>query len=364
MRRLTLVLALAALAAFALTAFTTASPARSAYRSGGAPPHLTAVSTADGAIHATWTVPQGEMMEEFLYDPSGTTAPTAGLGSDNSCALDSWCWPGNGVPLYCYFPLYHDRTGDCVGHEDIGNTQESLDTDPLTVGKTYYVQVSSMDQCVGESAPCPWPYEYYSNVVPVKITKSSKPGGSSGGSAGSGSGGHASGTARVSFAKTVTVTRADGATVQVKSTVLLPGDVVRSFGSPTHIAIPNGRLVLDRSSQIEYAGSNPTQTWQVKSGEAYYQGTTGRHIRNLLNGAFTETMVCCNAGAVVSVGPGGDTIAVVSPGVGADPAGPVLVMQRGSARNGTPLRPGQQVTVHGATFSTPKRFVPTRFFWR
>ena len=182
MRRLTLVLTLAALTVFALTAI--ATPARSAARSGGTPPHLTAVSTADGAIHATWTVPQGEMMEEFLYDPSGATAPTAGLGSDNSCPADSWCWPGNGVPLYCYFPLYHDRTGDCAGHDDLGNTQESFDTDPLTVGQTYYVQVSSMDQCVGESGPCPWPNEYYSNVVPVKITKSSKPGGGSGGTSG------------------------------------------------------------------------------------------------------------------------------------------------------------------------------------
>ena len=162
----------------------------------------------------------------------------------------------------------------------------------------------------------------------------------------------------------MTITRANGSTVQMKSTVLLPGDIVRSLGSPTHITIPNGQLVLDRSSQVEYAGDNPTQTWQVKSGEAYYQGTTGRHIHNLLDGRYTETMVCCNAGALVSVGPGGDTIAVVSAGVGADATGPVLVMQRGSAMKGTPLWSGQQVTVHGGTFSTPKRFVPTRFFWK
>ncbi len=367
MRRFSLIVALAALTAVVITAGSTA-----ARRSGGVPPHLVAVSAADGSIHATWQVPAGEKMEEFLYDTSSKPAPLASPGGNNACDPESWCWPGNGTPLYCYYPVYHDRTGDCAGHFDVGDHQASFDSSPLTAGKTYYVQVSSMDACVAVSTPCDWPYEYYSNIVPVtiKVTKSKTGGG--GGSSGSGgknsggssSAGKASGTARVSFTKTVTITRADGSTVQTKSTVLVAGDVVRTLGSPARVTIPNGQLVLDRNSQVEYAGDKPAPTWQVRSGEAYYQGTTGRHIRNLLDGPFTETLVCCNAGAVISVGPGGDTIGVVSPGVGADATGPVLVMQRGSNGNGTPLRSGQQVTVHGATFSTPKRFVPTRYFWK
>ena len=107
--------------------------------------------------------------------------------------------------------------------------------------------------------------------------------------------------------------------------------------------------------------------WQLQSGEAYYNGTTGRKIRNLLDGGFTETWVCCNAAAVVSVGPAGDTVAVVSPGVEAPATGPVLVMAKGSSTVGTPLAVGEEITVRGTTaaaFPRPRRFVPTRFFWK
>jgi len=371
MRRLILTVAATALTAAALAAASSTAVPRlpAAHASGGAPPQLTAVSTADGSIHATWKVPANEKMEEFLYDPSSRQTPPGTFDSNGACQpMDSWCWQGNGTPLYCYYPLYHDRTGDCAGHFDLGDKQASLDTDPLPVGHTYYVQVSAMDQCVGESSPCDWPYEYYSNVVKVTITKSKSGGKGGSGSGASGSSGKASGTAKVSFTKTVTVTRADGSTAQVKSTVLVPGDVVHSLGSPTHLSVNGGALVLDRNGALAFKGDEEAAAvWQLQSGEAYYKGATGRKIRNLLDGGFTETWVCCNAAAVVSVGPAGDTVAVVSPGVEAPATGPVLVMAKGSSTVGTPLAVGEEITVRGTTaaaFPRPRRFVPTRFFWK
>ena len=70
-------------------------------------------------------------------------------------------------------------------------------------------------------------------------------------------------------------------------------------------------------------------------------------------------------GAVVAVGQAGDTVTTVSGGTGAPSSGPVLMLAKGGKGNtGTPPPAGEQVTVRGTSFSTPKRFVPTRQFWK
>jgi len=369
MRRSILIAASAALAVAALSVAAGPRPVAAARAAG--PPQLHAVARPDGTVHATWTVPPGTKMEEFLYDTSDHLANIGRFANpgDAGCGLDNWCWPERGTPLYCYFVLYHDRTGDCPGHADLGDKQTSIDIGPLKKG-TYYLQVTSMDQCVGETGPCPSPDEYWSNVFTISVNPTKGGGGSSGGSSSGGAGSigaTTSGTARVAFTKTVKISRPGGAAVYTKSTVLLPGDIVSSLGSPTHISVAGGALVLDRNSTLTFKGDDPAAVWQLRHGAAYYQGTSGRKIRNLIEAGYTDTWVCCGAAAVVSVGPAGDTIAVVSPGSGAPASGPVLVMAKRSSNVGTPLAAGQAITVRGTTaaaFPVPKRFVPTRFFWK
>ena len=369
----------AATGVFAAVLAVSAGPQRVAAARAAGPPQLAVTVKSDGSLHATWTLPSGTKGEEFLWDTSDRMTPVGTFtdpSNPSSCGMDSWCWPARGVPLYCYAVLYHDQTGDCVGHEDIGDTQTEIDTDPLAKG-TYYVQVTSMDSCAGEEGvSCSYPEEYWSNVVAVTVNPSKSSGGSSGGNSagnsagnsggnsGGSSGGKTRGTARVSFTHTVTVTHADGTKTQTKSVVLVPGDVVRSYGNPTHISVADGQLVIDRNSQLAYMGNDPAPVWTVRSGQAYYSGTSGRTIHNLLDGGFSTVMVCCNAGATVTAGSGGDVVTAVSNGSGGPLSGSVLVMVKGSAYSGTSLLAGEQVTVRGKTVGVPKRFVPTRQFWK
>ena len=367
MRRFSLIVALTALAAFILTAGSTA-----ARKSGGAPPHLVAVSAANGSIHATWQVPAGEKMEEFLYDSSSKPAPPASPGDNNACDPESWCWPGNGTPLYCYYPVYHDRTGDCVGHFDLGDKQASFDTDPLTVGKTYYVQVSSMDACVAVSTPCDWPYEYYSNIVPVtiKVTKSKTGGG--GGTSGSGG----------SSLRRIEVER-QGERHRAR--------LVHEDGHGHSC----GRL---HRADEEHRARRRRRRSERRIAHPHHDSERAARPRSQQPGRVRRRQPGADVASTKGRGvlPGDDRPSHPQPArrplhrdVGVlqrrrghlrrprrghdrrhlprrrcrrDRSG--LVMQRGSNRNGTPLQSGQQVTVHGTTFSTPKRFVPTRYFWK
>ena len=162
--------------------------AAGAARTGSQAPVLKVTSNADGSLHATWTMPAGEVGMEFLFDAATSAGGNGGKLEDvgtlhtneygyQVCDLDHWCYPGRGVPLYCYDVLYHYKIGaaDCPGHQDIGDTQTSLDTQPLTNGATYWVQVTTMDTCNGSPVNCPSPSEWWSNLVEVvaKVTKSS-----------------------------------------------------------------------------------------------------------------------------------------------------------------------------------------------
>ena len=139
-------------------------------------PNLTVTVNPDGSLHATWNM-QGQIGEEFLYDtPQGTDgrlAPTSsfvdcGNGEVACCPNNTWCWTTQGVPLYCYWVLYENRTGDCPGHSDLADAQTTFDTYPLQVGDTYFVQVLVADSCFGADT-CSGGGQplYWSNVVQI-----------------------------------------------------------------------------------------------------------------------------------------------------------------------------------------------------
>ncbi len=139
-------------------------------------PNLTVTVNPDGSLHATWNM-QGQIGEEFLYDTTqatdGRLAVTSPLvecsdGTTDCCPGDDWCWTSQGVPLYCYWVLYENRTGDCPGHSDLADAQTTFDTDPLQVGDTYFVQVMVADSCFGADTRCPMTQPlYWSNVVQI-----------------------------------------------------------------------------------------------------------------------------------------------------------------------------------------------------
>ena len=141
------------------------------------PPVLSVSVNPDGSLHATWTMASDQVAYEFLYDTAtgsgGKLTPTEALqqcsdGTMNCCQPDTWCYAAQGVPLYCYYVLYNDRTGDCPGHFDLADSDTSYDTGPLTAGSTYYVQVLVYNECFS-AGNCTSEnfnlYAYWSNVV-------------------------------------------------------------------------------------------------------------------------------------------------------------------------------------------------------
>ena len=357
----------AAVAALALLAVVI--PAGQAARTGGAP-SLTAVAQPDGTVHATWTLPAGTIGEELIYDQTGAQADTGTLaaGAYGCGSVDTWCWPARGVPLKCYFLHSHGDGAPCPGDIDIGNTQTTLDTDPLTVGQTYYFQILSMDACVGETSPCPAPWQYWSNLVAVKIVKTaSAPSTGSGGS----SEARSEVQMRVSFSHTVTVTGPGGKKVITKSTVLVPGDLVRSYGDPTRITITDGNVVMDHNSTLAYerVDAKVIPVWQVRSGQIYWQNNdTGvdewTHLG--LEGAASEVSICCGVSVVLAVHGQRDVISAID----APQTGGTISSMHAFGGGDKPsaycvnLPAGMQVTARNGTFSKPKRFVPTRAFWK
>ena len=268
-------------AAAALVLLAVAIPAGHAARTGGAP-SLTAVAKSDGTVHATWTLPAGTIGEEFIYDTSDHLANIGQFANpgDVGCGLDNWCWPARGAPLYCYFVLYHDRTGDCPGHLDVADKQTSIVVGPLAKG-TYYLQVTSMDQCVAESGPCPEPWEYWSNVVTVNVNPA-KSGGSSGGGppAPVRLGRQDRRQDRRHRARLVYAHgdghprgRHDGADEERSARPRRPSyaamDRRRTSRSMTASS-------SSTASQPRLRGATPAAAWTVDSGQAYYPGTTGR----------------------------------------------------------------------------------------
>ncbi len=141
------------------------------------PPNLSVTVNPDGSLSASWVMASDQVSMEFLYDTTSgsdgkltpTATPTCQDGYCGGCPQDTWCWPDQGVPLYCYHVLYNDRAGDCAGHFDLGDSDTSYETDSLQVGATYYVQVLVDNQCLEQETNCPdgLPPDYWSNVVQV-----------------------------------------------------------------------------------------------------------------------------------------------------------------------------------------------------
>ncbi|HVS84147.1 MAG TPA: hypothetical protein VHD91_00785 [Gaiellaceae bacterium] len=355
---LTLALTVAALA-------TTAS-AGSARSAGSTPPVLTVTSNADGSLHATWTMPAGEVGMEFLYDSSagsgGKLEQIGHLGTNEdgyTVCLPSdrehWCYPERGDPLYCYDVLYHYGDGDCPGHQDIGDTQTSLDTEPLTNGATYWVQVVTWDTCNGSPTNCPYPQEWWSNLVQVtaKVTPSS--GGGSKGSGGSG----ASTTAKATFSTLVSVTH-NGRTAKTRSATLRAGDLVTTAGAPATISSNWGTLTLDRNSTLGWLTPGALSAWTAERGTVYYAwGNGGKGVAvQGYHAQFSSSDDEATPGAA-TIAPsksGGDAVTCVR--------GHVLVWPIGNGAGNVTIEAGQQVTVKGKTVSAPRRFVPTRVFWK
>ena len=349
-----------------------AAPSQAAPTSGGSPPVLSVTVNADGSLHATWAVPAGEKMEEFLYDDPadyggrladvGTPIAPTYAGGSPGCARDTWCWPEQGVPLYCYFPVYQpDVAGDCPGHFDLGDTEDSYDTEPLQVGATYYVQVTSMDTC---DAGCAYPDEYWSNVVTIVDNPPAKRGGgttttgkttttgggTSGGTTAKGA------TAKVSFSQAVTVRHRDGTTETTTSATLVDGDTISSPGKPTKLTFAWGVVWLDAGAELEYAPYGLTLRWMVVKGQAYYSWASGQATEV---GGY-------NAGLTAAAKPGSATISSTQ---GADVvrcySGKTQVWPIGEKAKAIVLQPKQQVTVNArGIVGRPKRFVPTRQFWK
>ena len=170
-RLLTVATLLAMVAATLSTLSLSVSPA-----SADVVPNLTVTVNPDGSLHATWNM-AGQDAMEFLYDTTqatdGRLTPTSplvecGNGTMGCCPPNSWCWTSQGVPLYCYWVLYENRTGDCPGHSDLADAQTTYDTDPLQVGDTYFVQVVVADSCLVDETNCPMTQPlYWSNVVQI-----------------------------------------------------------------------------------------------------------------------------------------------------------------------------------------------------
>jgi hypothetical protein len=139
-------------------------------------PNLTVTVNPDGSLHAAWNM-SGQVAEEFLYDtPQATDGHLAettslvdcGNGEVACCPHDSWCWASQGVPLYCYWVLYQDQTGDCAGHSDLADAATTYDTYPLQLGETYFVQVLVADSCFSDDTSCHGAQPlYWSNVVHI-----------------------------------------------------------------------------------------------------------------------------------------------------------------------------------------------------
>ena len=170
--RLLAVATLLAMVAATLSALSLSVPPASA----DVVPHLSVTVNPDGSLHATWNM-QGQIGEEFLYDTpqatDGRLTSTSPLlkcsdGTMGCCPNDTWCSASQGVPLYCYWVLYENRTGDCPGHSDLADAQTTYDTDPLQVGDTYFVQVLVADSCFGDDTCANGAQPlYWSNVFQI-----------------------------------------------------------------------------------------------------------------------------------------------------------------------------------------------------
>jgi len=141
-------------------------------------PLLNVTVNHDGSLHATWTKDASQDSYELIADSDQTassgrlTATASPLrcsdGTLQCCPTDTWCWTDRGTPLYCYAVLYHDVTGDCPVHTDLGDPAVSEDTRPLQTGATYYVQVLVEDHCFTTlTCGSQYPTAYWSNVVKI-----------------------------------------------------------------------------------------------------------------------------------------------------------------------------------------------------
>ncbi|MGZ4359582.1 MAG: hypothetical protein ACXVZW_07345, partial [Gaiellaceae bacterium] len=83
-----------------------------------------------------------------------------------------------------------------------------------------------------------------------------------------------------------------------------------------------------------------------------------------LRGTFSDVAICCQASVLLAAPKGADVITALDPGTIAYSTNLNVVLKNGRAVNGSWMTPGTQVTVRGTKMSPPKRFVPTRQFWK
>ncbi len=195
------------------------------------------------------------------------------------------------------------------------------------------------------------PAEFYSTTVKVHVAGGGTT--TSGGSGGSGSGGSAGSSRKaVAFSTTATVTHADGTTSQVKSTTLVDGDVVASYGNPVGISWKNGKIVIDRGSKLAYTPSACCSGWTIKSGEAWEQGVAQ------MKGTYATAGPESGGSYTIAETGGADVVQCYT--------GSVDVQTRGNKPKQIVLHKGEQTTVRaGGVIATPKRFTPSKkVFWK
>jgi hypothetical protein len=298
------------------------------------------------SISVSWTFADANVEPAELH---AAYSPVNGVISEN----DSSFWDGN-IHEAPGGPFFPGRAGSATFQAGADNTIGSL-----AFTKDFYVQIWYIcyypntgpipAYCSHQNSRPDHEPEFYSTTVKVHVAGSGTSSGGSGGS--SGSGGSAERKA-VAFSTTATVVHADGTTSRVKSTTLVDGDVVASYGNPVKISWKNGKIAIDKGSKLAYTPSLCCSGWTLKSGEAWQQGVaeikaTYANVQTESGGSFT-----------IAEANGADVVQCYT--------GSMYVNTRGASAKQLILHAGQQTTVRGGgTYTAPKRFVPpARQFWK
>jgi len=115
-------------------------------------------------------------------------------------------------------------------------------------------------------------------VTLPKLNCKGASGGSSGssgsGGAGAGSGASSGASVKVTLSAPVTITHKDGTLTKTSQPALIKAfDQFRTGSTPVSISLPSGKMVLDKSTKMEYTPGTAA-TWTLKSGKAYFDTKT------------------------------------------------------------------------------------------
>jgi hypothetical protein len=198
--------------------------------------------------------------------------------------------------------------------------------------------------------------EFYSVAVKVHVAAGTKPTNSGGGS----NAGTSRNTAKATFNTPVTIVHADASrTRQATKATLRPGDVVTSGKVPVRMSSNYGTIALDRNGKLAWLKPGALTAWTVEQGTAYYSWP-GDGSYTALSGDYASLESnddgATPGAATITASRSGDIIRCYQ--------GQTLVWPIGPGTGNVALQAGQQVTVRGKTVSPPKRFVPTRIFWK